>query len=118
MRTPSRASISARIRAIDQLRRSATGCSKKGAITRKAASLFPGGGRVLRWPSTHCDATVQKVAAPQANRVLEHTERRGNPGTGPAGQRQQRGAGAVRFPAITRAGQYSEGGALFFGCRE
>src|SRR6201997_4397642 len=44
MRTPSRASISARRRGIVQLRRSATGSSSKGAATRKAASLFSGGG--------------------------------------------------------------------------
>ena len=43
MRTPSRASISAR-RRIVQLRRSATGSSSNGVITRKAASLFTGGG--------------------------------------------------------------------------
>src|SRR6202161_1999691 len=44
MRTPSRASISVRGRAIVQLRRSATGSSSKGMATRKAASLFIGGG--------------------------------------------------------------------------
>ena len=44
MRTPSRASISARRRGIVQLRRSVTGSSSKGAATRKAASLFTGGG--------------------------------------------------------------------------
>jgi hypothetical protein len=44
MRTPSRASISARRRGIIQLRRSATGSSSKGVTTRKAASLFTGGG--------------------------------------------------------------------------
>src|SRR5271166_3118613 len=40
MRTPARASISARSRGIVQLRRSATGSSSKGVTTRKAASLF------------------------------------------------------------------------------
>ena len=44
MRMPSRTSISARRRGIVQLRRSATGSSSKGATTRKAASLFTGGG--------------------------------------------------------------------------
>jgi hypothetical protein len=44
MRTPSRASISVRRRAIVQLRRSATGSSSKGMATRKAASLFTAGG--------------------------------------------------------------------------
>src|SRR5271157_3161848 len=44
MRTPSRASISARRRGIVQLRRSATGSSSKGVATRKAASLFTGAG--------------------------------------------------------------------------
>src|SRR5258708_19000739 len=44
MRTPSRASISARRRGIVQLRRSAAGSSSKGVTTRKAASLFTGGG--------------------------------------------------------------------------
>src|SRR5277367_6309737 len=44
MRTPSRASISTRRRGIVQLRRSATGAWSKGTATRKAASLFTGGG--------------------------------------------------------------------------
>ena len=44
MRTPSRASISARRRGIVQLRRSATGCSNKGVTTRNAVSLFTGAG--------------------------------------------------------------------------
>ena len=44
MRTPSRASISARRRGLVQLRRSATGSSSKGVTTRKAASLFTGDG--------------------------------------------------------------------------
>ena len=44
IRTPSRASISARRRGIVQLRRSATGCSSKGAATRNAVSLFTGAG--------------------------------------------------------------------------
>jgi len=44
MRTPARASISARIRGIVQLARSATGASSNGVATRKAASLFTGTG--------------------------------------------------------------------------
>lgn len=44
MITPSRASISARRRGIVQLGRSATGSCSKGVTTRKAASLFTGGG--------------------------------------------------------------------------
>ena len=49
MRTPARASISARSRGIVQLRRSATGCSSKGVTTRKAASLFIGAGPGATW---------------------------------------------------------------------
>lgn len=44
MRTPSRATISARKRAIVQFGRSATGSSSKGVTTRNAASLFTGDG--------------------------------------------------------------------------
>jgi hypothetical protein len=44
MRTPSRASISARRRGIVQLRRSAAGSLSKGVATREAASLFTGDG--------------------------------------------------------------------------
>src|SRR5271165_641924 len=44
MRTPARASISARRRGIVQLRRPATGCSSKGVTTRNAVSLFTGAG--------------------------------------------------------------------------
>ena len=44
MLTPSRASTSARRRAIVQFRRSATGWSSNGVTTRSAVSLFTGGG--------------------------------------------------------------------------
>ena len=44
MRTPSRASISARRRAIVQFGRSATGSSSNGVTTRNAVSLFTGDG--------------------------------------------------------------------------
>jgi hypothetical protein len=44
MRMPPRASISARSRGIVQLGRSATGAPSNGVTTRKAASLFTGGG--------------------------------------------------------------------------
>jgi hypothetical protein len=44
IRTPSRASISPIRRAIVQLRRLATGASKRGVTTRSAASLFTGAG--------------------------------------------------------------------------
>ena len=44
MWTPSRSAISARSRAIVQLRRSATGASSNGVATRNAASLFTGAG--------------------------------------------------------------------------
>ena len=44
MRTPSRASLSARRRGIVQLRRSATGSSSNGMATRNAAALFTGVG--------------------------------------------------------------------------
>src|SRR5689334_5202974 len=44
MRTPSRASISARRRGMVQLGRSATGSASSGTATRSAASLFTGVG--------------------------------------------------------------------------
>ncbi len=65
MRTPSRASISARRRGIVQLRRSATGSSSKGAATRKAASLFTGGG-----PGA---MLVFSAATPRAAKSLRHS---------------------------------------------
>ena len=52
MRTPSRASISARMRAIVQFGRLATGSSRSGATTRKAVHFLPVTGRVPRSPST------------------------------------------------------------------
>ena len=65
MRTPSRASISARRRGIVQLRRSATGSSSKGVTTRKAASLFTGGG-----PGA---MLVFSAATPPAAKSLRHS---------------------------------------------
>ena len=47
-------------------------------------------------------AAAHEGAAPQANRVLAHAERLGDPGTRPAGQRQQHSARSVRLAAITR----------------
>ena len=82
MRTPSRASISTCSRGIVQLRRSATGCSSKGVTTRKAASLFTaaGPGAMLAF-SAATPPRMKEVAAPQANRVLAHAERLGDPRT-------------------------------------
>jgi hypothetical protein len=65
MRTPSRASISTRRRGIVQLRRSATGCSSKGTATRKAASLFTGGG-----PGA---MLAFSAATPPAAKLLRHS---------------------------------------------
>jgi hypothetical protein len=64
------------------------------------------------------DAAVHKGAAPQAHRVFAHPERLGDPGAGPAGQRQQYGAGTIRFAALAGTGQDEQAGALFLGGRE
>ena len=119
MRTPSRASISARRREIVQLCRSAAGCSKQTAITRSAVSLFTGGG-----PGCHVSLSVSSIP-PSAKSLRQrrtvswpHAERLGDPRAGPAGQREQHGACPVRLAAITRAAQRHKGGALFVGCRE
>jgi len=101
MRTPSRASISARRRGIVQLRRSATGCSNKGVTTRNAASLFTGAGPGATLAFSASITAAREVTAPEANRVFAHAERLGDPRTGPAGQRQQHGARPVRLAAIT-----------------
>ncbi len=105
MRTPARASISARSRGIVQLRRSATGSSStgsssKGVTTRKAASLFTGAGPGATSAFSAAKPPRHEVTAPQANRVSAHAERLGDPRAGPAGQRQQHGAGPVRLAAI------------------
>ena len=54
-----------------------------------------------------------KIAAPQPNRVLPHTERFRDPRTAPAGQGKQHRARPVRFPAITRPCESRQGHALF-----
>jgi hypothetical protein len=83
MRTPSRASISARRRGIVQLRRSATGSLSNGAATRKAASLVTGAGPGAMLAFS---AATQggEVAAPEPNRILAHAKRLRDLGTGPA----------------------------------
>lgn len=97
MQTPSRASISARSRAIVQFGRSATGSSSKGMTTRRAVSLFTGGGPGRDARSQRLDTAPGKIAAPQANRIFPHAEGLGNPRTDPAGKRQQQ---AVSRPAV------------------
>ena len=100
MRTPSRASISARRRGIVQLRRSATGSSSRGMATRSAASLFTGAGPGATLAFSAVDAAAHEVAAPEPNRVLTHAKRLGDPRAGPARQRQQHRTRPVRFAAI------------------
>ena len=112
MLTPSRASISARRRAIVQLGRLATGSSSNGVTTRKAVSLFTGGGPGATLAFKRIDATAAEIAAPQPHRVLPHAERFGDARTGPTRKRQQDCACSVRLAAITRASKGRQGGTL------
>ena len=102
MRTPARASISARSRGIVQLRRSATGSSSKGVTTRKAASLFIGAGPGAALGLQCRNAAAHKVAAPQANRIFAHAKRLRDLGAGPTSQRQKHRSRPVRLAAITQ----------------
>src|SRR5450432_2521079 len=75
------------------------------------------------WTGRHAglqrrDAPVHEIAAPETDRVFTHAECLGYPWAGPAGQRQQHGAGTVRLAAIARAGQNPQLASLFFGCPE
>ncbi len=114
MHTPSRASISARSRAIVQLCRSATGSSSKGVTTRKAVALFTGSraGREARLQ--RIDTASAEIAAPQPNRILTNAERFSDPRASPARQRQQHSACPVRFAAITRPRKSRQGNTLLF----
>ncbi len=103
--TPSRASISAMRRGIVQLGRSATGASSRGVTTRSAASLFTGAGPGRDAGLQRLDAAARKVAAPQANRVLAHAERLGDPRAGPSRQRQQHRPRPIRLAPIARKRQ-------------
>ena len=80
---PSRASISAGIRAIVQFGRLATGSSSSGATTRKAVSLFTGNKTWRHAGLQRVGATAAEIAAPQPYRVFAHAERLGDPRTGP-----------------------------------
>ena len=64
MHTPSRASISARMRAIVQFGRLATGSSSNGATTRNAVSLFTGAGPGATLALQRFGATKAEVAPP------------------------------------------------------
>jgi len=100
MRTPSRTSISARSRAIVQLRRSATGSSSNGVTTRKAVSLFTGAGPGAT-VALNANAAARETAPPEPNRIFPDAERLGDPRAGPSRERQQHRACSVRLPAIT-----------------
>ena len=91
MRTPSRASISARRRGIVQFRRSATVLLARGDDAHGGFTLHPRrawrGARLQR-----CDTAGGDVAAPQANRIFAHAKRLRDLGAGPTSQRQKHGA--------------------------
>jgi hypothetical protein len=102
MRTPSRASISARRRGIVQLRRSATGSLSNGVATRKAATLFTcaGPGAMLAFSAATPPAAKSlrqsrtiSSRTPNASAILELVQ--------PASV-SSTGRPPVRFPAIAR----------------
>ena len=112
MRTPSRASISARRRGIVQLGRSATGSCSNGVTTRKAVALFTAAGPA---------ATLAfSASTPPAAKSLRHrrtvSSRTPNASailrTGPTSKRQQHGARPVCLATIARAGKNPKRGAL------
>jgi hypothetical protein len=103
MRTPSRASISAKAR--------------DRPVTPVGHRLFQQGGghaqggftlhRGRPWRDARLqrrDAAGGEVAAPEANCVLAHAKRLRDPGAGPTRQRQQHGARPVGLSAIARTG--------------
>lgn len=97
MRTPSRASISARRRGSVQFGRSATGSSSSGRATRNAASLFTEPGR--RHPGLQrLHSGAREIAPSKPNRVFTHAKGFRDPWARPAYQRQQHRTGPVRFP--------------------
>ena len=71
---------------------------QQGVTTRKAASLFTGGGPGAMLVFS---AATPPVAAPQANRIFAHAKRLRDPGAGPTSQRQKHGARPVRLAAVT-----------------
>jgi len=117
MRTPARASISARSRGIVQLRRSATGSSSKGVTTRKAASLFIGAGPGATLAFSAATPPRMKSLRHRRTRVLAHAKRLRDPRTAPTSQRQKHRARPVRLAAITGTGKSQEPGALFIARR-
>jgi hypothetical protein len=110
--TPSRLTTSARRRAIVQFGRSATGSSSNGVITRRAAALFTGSGPGAMLVFHAATPPFASLAAPQPNCILAHSERLGDPRTGPARQRQQNGTRPIRFVTITRPRQRHQGNPL------
>ena len=113
MRTPSRASISARKRAIVQFGRSATGSSSSGVTTRNAVELFTGTG-----PGAMLAFSASTPPLPKSLRhsrtVSSRTPKRfSDPRTGPARQRQQHGTRPIRLPAIARPRKRHQGDPLF-----
>ena len=100
MRTPSCASISARMRAIVQFGRLATGSSSNGVTTRKAVSLFTsdGPGATLAFNAS----MSPRLKSLRHNRTV--SSRTLNASAIPTRKRQQNGACPVRLSPITRPG--------------
>ncbi len=94
------------------MRRSATGASSNGVTTRKAASLFTGGGpgATLVFKAS----TPPTMKAPRQKRTVSSRspERLGDLRTGPARQRQQQRPRPIRLPTVARARKNQKSGAL------
>ena len=100
MRTPSRASISARRRGdrpvapVGHRFFQQRGDDAQGGFTLHRRRAWRDAGL------QRCDTAGGEVAAPQANRIFAHAKRLGDLGANPTSQRQKHGARPVRLAAI------------------
>jgi hypothetical protein len=111
MRTPSRASISARRRGIVQLRGSAAASLSKGVATREAASLLTGDGLGAMLAFSR-DAAGGEIAAPEPNLSSRTQNASAISGLVQPASVSSTARPPVRLPTIARTGQSRKGGVV------
>ena len=102
IRTPERFSISSAKRGSVQLGRSATGPNSTASATVKAHAALTGAGPGATDFRSAGDSTLHESAAPEAHRILAHSEGLGDPHAGPARQGQKDRPGPISLAALPR----------------
>jgi hypothetical protein len=117
MRTPARASTSARSRGICPIAPIGHGRFQQGRDPAQSRFAFRRDRAGRHAGLQRRNVPAHEVAAPQANRIFAHAKRLRDLGARPTSQRQKHRSRPVRLAAISRTGKRQEAGALFIAHR-